>query len=144
MIEPTSGSTYYREPGQAQRQRLTAETSVPVNTIIDATNGRMGIQSANGTADFFGGAFVIREPKKQPVTQLWLAGADPRKCKARTTKVVRQVWGDGNGPLPDAGPVRLRNRPGHEVARRRTAATARSRRCEAASSRCATSATAAR
>ena len=102
VIEPTSGTTFYREPGQA-RQPLTAEINVPVNTIIDATNGRMGITSANGAADFFGGAFVIREPKRQRVTQLWLAGPDPRGCKGRTSRVVRQVWGDGKGHFQTRG-----------------------------------------
>jgi hypothetical protein len=102
VIEPTSGSTSYREPGGSQRP-LTAETNVPVNTIVDATNGRMGIESANGVADFFGGKFVIREPRKQAVTQLWLAGEDPRACKARTSQVVRQLWGDGKGRFQTRG-----------------------------------------
>jgi hypothetical protein len=103
VIEPTSGSTFYREPGRARRP-LTAETNVPVNTVIDATNGRMGIESANGAADFFDGTFVIREPKQQqPVTQLWLAGPDPRGCKARTPQVVRQLWGDGKGRFQTRG-----------------------------------------
>jgi hypothetical protein len=103
VIEPTSGSTLYRVPGQAQPQPLTAETNVPVNTIIDATNGRMGIESVNGTADFYGGKFVIREPKRQPVTQLWLAGPDPRSCKRRTARVVRSLWGDGKGRFQTRG-----------------------------------------
>jgi hypothetical protein len=103
VIEPTSGVTFYREPGQARPRRLTAETNVPVNTVIDAANGRMGITSANGAADFYGGKFVIREPKKQRVTQLWLAGKDPRSCKARTAAVVRQLWGDGKGRFSTRG-----------------------------------------
>ena len=93
----------YREPGQAQPRPLTAETNVPVNTIIDATNGRMGIESVNGAADFYGGKFVIREPQHQAVTQLWLAGPDPRDCTATTARVVRQVWGDGKGRFQTRG-----------------------------------------
>ncbi len=46
---------------------------------------------------------MIREPKKQRVTQLWLAGADPRTCKARTSRVVRQLWGDGKGRFQTRG-----------------------------------------
>ena len=102
VIEPTSGTTFYRAPGQVRRP-LTAEVDVPVNTIVDATNGRMGVQSVNGAADFFGGSFVIREPKRQPVTQLWLAGKDPRSCTARTAQVVRQLWGDGKGRFQTRG-----------------------------------------
>jgi hypothetical protein len=103
VIEPTSGTTTYREPGQAQPRPLTAEVNVPVNTIVDATNGRMGISSVNGAGDFFGGKFVIREPRTQPVTQLWLAGEDPRDCTAVTPHVVRQLWGDGKGRFQTRG-----------------------------------------
>jgi hypothetical protein len=103
VIEPTSGTTTYREPGQVQPRPLTAETNVPVNTLIDAMNGRMGIESVNGAADFYGGKFVIREPKHQAVTQLWLAGPDPRDCTATTARVVREVWGDGKGRFQTRG-----------------------------------------
>src|SRR5262249_53872328 len=101
-IEPTSGITFYRPPGRPRR-RLTAEIQVPVNTVIDATNGRMGVTSTSGAADFFGGAFVIRQPKKRPETQLWLAGPDPRSCKTRTARVVRALWGDGKGRFQTRG-----------------------------------------
>jgi hypothetical protein len=103
VIEPTSGTTTYREPGQAQARPLAAETNVPVNTVVDATHGRMGIESVNGMADFFGGRFVIREPRTQAVTQLWLAGEDPRSCAAATPRVVRQLWGDGKGRFQTRG-----------------------------------------
>jgi hypothetical protein len=101
-IEPTSGITFYRAPGQP-RKRLTAEIQVPVDTIVDATNGRMGVTSTGGVADFFGGAFVIRQPKRRRQTQLWLAGPDPKACKARTARVVRALWGDGKGDFQTRG-----------------------------------------
>ena len=102
MIEPTSGRTFYRTPGRTFVP-LTAEINVPVPTIVDATNGRMGITSANGASDFFGGKFVIREPKNQHVTQLWLAGKDPRSCEKHDATVVRQLWGDGKGRFQTRG-----------------------------------------
>ena len=102
-IEPTSGRTFYREPGQAHRSRLTTEIQVPVNTIVDASNGQMGLTSANGAADFHGGAFVVREPKTQHVTQLFLAGGKPRSCTAGSTKEIRQLWGDGKGRFQTRG-----------------------------------------
>src|SRR2546423_15353188 len=88
-IEPTSGRTFYREPGQARRSRLTAEIQVPVNTIVDATNGQMGLTSVNGAADFHGGAFVVRQPRTQHVTQLFLAGGRPDRRTPGSTRVVR-------------------------------------------------------
>jgi hypothetical protein len=103
VIEPTSGTTTYREPGQARPRPLTAETNVPLNTSVDAARGRMGIESVNRAADFYGGKFVIREPRKQAVTQLWLAGPDPRGCKSTSSHVVRQVWGDGKGRFQTRG-----------------------------------------
>jgi hypothetical protein len=102
-IEPTSGRTFYREPGQARRSPLTTEISVPVNTIVDATNGRMGVTSANGAADFYRGAFVIREPEKQHVTQLFLAGGHPGACTSGSHAEIRQLWGDGKGNFQTRG-----------------------------------------
>lgn len=102
-IEPTSGKTFYRKPGQTKRTRLTAEIQVPVNTIVDATNGQMGLTSANGSADFHGGAFVIREPAKQRVTQLFLAGGRRRRCTRGSTSTIRQLWGDGKGHFQTRG-----------------------------------------
>ena len=102
-IEPTSGRTFYRRPGQARRAPLTTEIQVPVNTIIDATKGQMGITSANGAADFKDGAFVVREPRTQRVTQLFLAGGHPERCKPGSTSVVRQLWGSGKGRFQTRG-----------------------------------------
>lgn len=102
-IEPTSGRTFYREPGQPRRAPLTAEISVPVNTIVDASNGQMGVTSANGAADFHGGAFVIREPRTERVTQLFLAGGHPGACKPGSTAPVRELWGDGKGSFQTRG-----------------------------------------
>jgi hypothetical protein len=102
-IEPTSGATYYREPGQVRRTRLTTEVRVPVDTIVDASTGRMGLTSADGSADFYGGAFVIREPKGQHITQLFLAGGTPGACKAGSTVPIRELWGNGQGNFQTRG-----------------------------------------
>jgi len=102
-IEPTSGATYYREPGQPSRSRLSTEIRVPVNTIVDASAGRMGLTSANGAADFYGGAFVIREQKNQHVTQLFLAGGNTGACRPGSTAPIRQLWGNGKGRFQTRG-----------------------------------------
>ena len=102
VIEPTSGTTFYRPPGQAQEaaHRRDERAGQHDHRRDERPHGH---QSVNGAADFFGGAFVIREPKKQAVTQLWLAGKDPRSCKAKTPRVVRQLWGDGKGRFQTRG-----------------------------------------
>ena len=100
-IEPTSGTTFYRTPG-GQRVPLTNEIRVPVNTVVDATHGRMGLTSANGAADFYDGAFVVREPKTGP-TQLWLAAERTSRCKSAAKAVVGQLWGDGKGSFQTRG-----------------------------------------
>ena len=102
-IEPTSGRTYYHEPGQTHRQLLTTEVQVPVNTIVDASHGQMGLTSVNGSADFHGGAFVVREPKKQHVTQLWLAGGRASSCGPGSARTIRSLWGDGKGRFETRG-----------------------------------------
>jgi hypothetical protein len=101
-IEPTSGHTFYREPGQV-RKPLTTEIQVPLNTIVDATNGRMGLTSTNGASDFYGGAFVVRQPKGGRVTELFLAGGHPSQCKPGSSKVIRRLWGDGKGNFQTRG-----------------------------------------
>jgi hypothetical protein len=101
-IEPTSGSTFYRAPGRA-RLPLTAEIQVPVNTTVDATNGQMGITSANGAADFKGGVFVVREPPRLRVTQLFLANERFGACQPGSTAVVQQLWGSGKGHFQTRG-----------------------------------------
>lgn len=101
-IEPTSGTTLYHAPG-ATPTRLTKEIRVPVNTIVDATHGRMGLTSANGSADFYDGTFVVREPKNGHVTQLWLAAERTSTCKAGSKTVVGQLWGDGKGSFQTRG-----------------------------------------
>jgi hypothetical protein len=102
-IEPTSGTTFYRKPGQTRRSRLTKEIQVPVDTIVDATNGQMGLTSAEGAADFRGGAFVVREPRGGHVTQLFLAGGSRSSCTAGSKKLLRQLWGDGKGRFQTRG-----------------------------------------
>jgi hypothetical protein len=102
-IEPTSGTTFYREQGQARRSKLTSEIQVPVKTVVDATNGRMGLTSAFGAADFFGGVFVIRESVRERVTQLFLTGGRPTPCAPRSTRVIRRLWGDGKGRFQSRG-----------------------------------------
>jgi len=101
-IEPTSGRTFYHEPGQA-RTPLTTEVQVPVNTIVDASNGQMGLTSTDGAADLHGGAFVIRQPSTEHVTQLFLAGGHPSQCQAGSAAVVRELWGDGKGRFQTPG-----------------------------------------
>ena len=102
-IEPTSGRTFYREPGQARPSRLAAEIQVPVNTTVDATNGRMGLTSAYGIADFYGGVFVIRESVKEHVTQLFLAREHFGACARRSKRVLQRLWGDGKGRFRTRG-----------------------------------------
>jgi hypothetical protein len=76
---------------------------VPVNTIVDALKGQMGLTSVNGSADFHRGAFVVREPKRQRPTQLWLAGGRASSCGPASTHTIRALWGDGTGNFETRG-----------------------------------------
>jgi hypothetical protein len=124
-LKPASGVVTVRVGGRVVP--LSQLASIPFGATVDATRGRVGVTTADGAADFYSGAFVLRSERVggARVTTLTLAGgsfaacpkvtpkAKPRK-KARKTRrpaaleasgrtVVRRLWGSGKGRFRTRG-----------------------------------------
>jgi hypothetical protein len=75
------------------------DRNIPVGSLIDTTHGRVDLRSASPPgsaparagkvqdAQFFSGAFRVRQSRSQPVAQIILAGGRPSKCTATTAAV---------------------------------------------------------
>jgi streptogramin lyase len=103
-IASVSGEVLVTLPGGDTAIPLAAASTVPVGTTIDATRGALRLTSVRDrrnhlqTATFWGGAFVVRQPKAvTPMTVISLAakldcGRQTASASNATPK-VRQLWG---------------------------------------------------
>jgi streptogramin lyase len=103
-IAGVSGEVLVTLPGGDTSIPLTAASTVPVGSTIDASNGRLRLTSVRDrrnhlqTATFWGGAFVVRQPKAlKPMTVISLAAkldcGLQTASASNTTPKVRQLWG---------------------------------------------------
>jgi hypothetical protein len=102
-------------PGQSSFATLQGNAQIPVGAQVDTTQGSVALTSAEGTATFKEGAFVVREPAAPAatrVTELVLTGGDFGKCPKASRhvtstdaspKVVRHLWGTGKGHFRTRG-----------------------------------------
>ena len=108
-ITAVSGTVSVQLPGAAGVQPLSAASTVPVGTTIDATRGTVkltNVRDATGklqTATFWGGKFTVDQRRRTttpttltlapincPKTARHTAAVDPRRTR------VRQLWGRDN------------------------------------------------
>ena len=116
-IAATAGEVLVELPGTGVFIPLSAASTVPVGTTIDATRGTLkltNVRDGSGklqTGTFWGGSFTVRQTRgKQAATVLTLAA--PLAC-ARTRELsavapgkkrTRQLWGrDNNGRFVTRG-----------------------------------------
>jgi hypothetical protein len=109
-----------RLPGQATFAQLVAGQQIPVGATVDTTHGRVRLQSARSprggsqSADFFDGAFVVRQRRGKALTTLNLTGGNGAACSrhsARTAPIAfaarrhprRRLWGSGKGTYSTSG-----------------------------------------
>jgi CSLREA domain-containing protein len=113
-VVPKSGRVLVKVPGSNKFVPLEDLESVPVGSIIDATNGRVTLTSvdANGvtqTADFYEGRFQILQKEGGALVTLRLRGGDFSSCpkagsSARAAKRSgRKLWGSGAGRFRTQG-----------------------------------------
>jgi CSLREA domain-containing protein len=113
-VAPKSGRVLIKLPGSDQFVPLVALESIPVGSIIDATNGRVTLTSvdANGvtqTADFYEGRFQVLQSAGGALVTLRLRGGDFSSCpkagsSARAAKRSgRKLWGSGAGRFRTQG-----------------------------------------
>jgi hypothetical protein len=122
------GTPRVRLPGSDRFIPLTADSTVPVGAVVDATRGTVeltSVRDASGktqTGTFWGGVFQVRQSRRDTVTELALTGGDFSDCNAkrgRRGKVVaagakrkRRLWGRDRG-----GRFRTRGRHGSATVR---------------------------
>jgi hypothetical protein len=121
------GTPLVRLPGTNEFIPLSADSTVPVGAIVDATNGTVELTSARGssgktqTGTFWGGVFKVTQSRRDSVTELALAGGDFSDCKTTKrrgkltdagAKRKRRLWGRDRG-----GRFRTRGRHGSATVR---------------------------
>ena len=112
-VAPVTGAVRVRPRGSDTFVPLEEGASVPVDSIVDATNGVVSLTSAAGpngetqTGRFWGGRFrVAQRDGGSGYTDLVLAGSSFAACRANArrgkvsaagTRRVRRLWGQDNG-----------------------------------------------
>ncbi len=113
-VAPKSGRVLIKVPGSKKFVPLGDLQSIPVGSIVDATNGRVTLTSVNAngveqSADFYKGRFQISQAAGGALVTLRLRGGDFRSCRkagssARTSKRSgRKLWGSGSGRFRTQG-----------------------------------------
>ena len=113
-VAPKSGRVLIKLPGSNKFVPLGDLRSIPVGSIVDATNGRVTLTSvdANGveqSADFYEGRFQISQAAGGALVTLRLRGGDFSSCpkagsSARASKRSgRKLWGSGSGRFRTQG-----------------------------------------
>jgi hypothetical protein len=108
VIEPVSGRTTYRPPGQARALPLSQATVVPVGTIVDTRRGTIRITTASPTGGtqtgtFHDSPFQIGQQAGDGVVVLALRGGPFPHCGGGCTSAVRRratsrrLWGSATG-----------------------------------------------
>jgi hypothetical protein len=116
-IAATSGTVLVELAGTGVYLPLTAASTVPVGTTIDATRGSLKLTNVRDhsgkmqTGSFRGGEFTVRQTRgRKPLTTLTLTA--PLACPASALQLaavtaeqrVRQLWGtDKNGRFVTRG-----------------------------------------
>jgi hypothetical protein len=116
-VQGGTGTVLVKVPGQGFAT-LQGGAQIPVGSTVDVTKGAVDLTSADGTANFTKGVFVIREPAAPAATRLTdltLTGGNFNLCrKVRRTasssatpkpnaKVIRRLWGNGKGRFRTTG-----------------------------------------
>jgi hypothetical protein len=115
-VQGGTGTVLVKVPGQAFAT-LQGGAQIPVGSTVDVTKGSVDLTSADGTANFTKGVFVIREPAAPAatrVTDLTLTGGNFAVCNKSVRrsasrdatpnkKVVRRLWGNGKGRFRTTG-----------------------------------------
>jgi hypothetical protein len=98
-----SGTVTVTPPGRRLFTLGVQDRNIPVGSLIDTTRGRVDLRSASPPgsaaaragkvqdANFFDGAFTVRQSHATPVAQIKLAGGQIGKCTATTAGVPHRT-----------------------------------------------------
>lgn len=114
-VAPEEGKVYVQRPGQKHPTLLKEGQTIPVGSIVDATQGKVLLTSvnANGEAQsayFYGGKFLVVQHDGSGLVILKLRG-EPLACGARASgstatasgKKGNRLWGSGHGNFRTEG-----------------------------------------
>ena len=118
-VESLSGTVLVRRPGASGFVRLVGAQPIPIGSLVHATSGVVRLTTARDArggqqaARFYAGRFRIWQSAASPLTELDLVGGSFDDCRRagararvrfvakrkrkRSKKVVRRLWGDGEG-----------------------------------------------
>jgi hypothetical protein len=113
VVAPGRGKVLVRRPGSKRFRELEDAARIPVDSVVDASAGRVKLVSAittGGTLQkgtFWGTRFVVRQSRRHGMTSLLMRGGDFSVCGAaasrsvatisRRRKPVRSLWGRDSG-----------------------------------------------
>jgi Right handed beta helix region len=109
-VAPVSGKIFVKRPGQKKPVPLKEGQTIPVGSIVDATNGKVTLTSINKageeqTAVFYGGKFLVVQKDGSGLVVLKLRGELSCAGTSATTsgKKGRKLWGSGHGNFRTEG-----------------------------------------
>ena len=122
LIDRVRGKVRFRLPGDERDRRLTGPTTVPMRTIVDATEGRVRLTVARdgrgrtSRGVFYDGRFSIAQGAgRRPITHLRLVGDFETACESARAGAStaaraaakrprkRRLWGNGKGRFRTRG-----------------------------------------
>jgi hypothetical protein len=114
-VAPEGGKVFVQRPGQKKPTELREGETIPVGSLVDATNGRVLLTSVNAAGEaqsayFFGGKFLVTQHEGSGLVILKLrgslicAGASASGALATASaKAGRRLWGSGHGNFRTEG-----------------------------------------
>ena len=113
-VAPAGGKVFVQRPGQKKPTELKEGQTIPVGSIVDATDGKVTLTSVNKagetqTAVFYGGKFLVAAQESNGLVVLKLRGAlncaNARASGATASagRKGRRLWGSGKGKFRTEG-----------------------------------------
>ncbi|HZO06589.1 MAG TPA: right-handed parallel beta-helix repeat-containing protein [Solirubrobacterales bacterium] len=114
VVAPAGGKVFVQRPGEKKPTELKEGQTIPVGSIVDATNGKVTLTSVNKagetqTAVFYGGKFLVAQQEGSGLVVLKLRGSlkgCPKAGDSSATasgKKGRRLWGSGKGKFRTEG-----------------------------------------
>lgn len=113
---PLAGTVRIKTPGAAKFRPLTEGETIPVNSVVDTTAGKVSITSVDQygeeqRASFFEGTFKVEQQVGKRLVNLQLLGAGTQRCAAEEEGSARAsaagaksaLWGSGKGHFRTQG-----------------------------------------
>ena len=113
VAEASAGTVLVKEKGSSEFHPLDSAESIPVNSILDTSEGTVILETALGggksqSGTFHGGTFQVRQSRSgKGMTEIALRGGSFASCTQRPgsrrtvtyrkKNTIRKLWGEDNG-----------------------------------------------